>query len=168
MIPDLDLQLQVVLKALRDTVMPAIEPAQRMAVEQLGLSIATLAMVRARLPYAAAREWQDLSDAVALAKAVASDRLARSITHGEALLAKVCPEPRALTAARQAILTEVSAEVNDAQGDRAEALMRIVIEKSKPSTDLARAWSKVAGFEPDPAEVPELESLLAKPASAAV
>src|SRR3546814_15487978 len=69
MIPDLDLQLQVVIKALKDTVMPAVDPAHRMAIEQLGLSLETLSMVRERLPLAGLREWQDLANALALGRA---------------------------------------------------------------------------------------------------
>src|SRR3546814_20596692 len=68
MIPDLDLQLQVVIQALKDTVMPAVDPAHRMAIEHLRLSIATLSMVRERLPPAELREWQELANASALGR----------------------------------------------------------------------------------------------------
>src|SRR3546814_16465351 len=84
MIPDLDLQLQVVIKALQDTVMPAVDPAHRMAIEQLGLSIATLSMVRERLPLAGLREWQDPAHALALGRAtvVEVSSLALEQAHG--------------------------------------------------------------------------------------
>jgi hypothetical protein len=59
MIISLDLQLRVVIKALREVVAPALDPANELAKEQLGLSIATLAVVQARLPYLHAGLRQD-------------------------------------------------------------------------------------------------------------
>lgn len=163
MVPDLDLQLQVVIKALKDTVMSAVDPAHRVALEQLGLSIATLAMVRERLPLAALREWQDLADAIALGRAASAEAsstmLEQAIGEGAALLDDARPTPGARNAATRAILSAVSVAVREAEDD-ATALMRAVVEASRPALDLARAWGKSAGFEPDPDEVPELATLL--------
>jgi hypothetical protein len=50
--------------------------------------------------------------------------------------------------------------VRDADDGNAAALMRTVVEASSPALDLARAWGKSAGFEPDPDEVPEVAALL--------
>jgi hypothetical protein len=164
MVPDLDLQLQVVIKALRDTVMPAVDPAHRVAVEQLGLAIATLAMVRERLPLAGLREWQDLANAIALGRAASAEAssiaLEQAIGEGAALLDDARPAPGARSAATRAILSAVSVAVREAEDD-ATALMRAVVEALRPALDLARAWGKSAGFEPDPDEVPELATLLA-------
>lgn len=165
MVPELDLQLQVVIKALRDTVMPAVDPAHRMAVEQLGLSIATLSMVRERLPFAGLREWQDLANAIALGRSTVaeapSEELDAALRKGNALLADACPAPDARPAATRAILSLVSQAVRAADEVRAPALMRAVVEASRPALDLARAWGKSAGFEPDPDDVPEVAALLA-------
>ncbi|MBB4631630.1 hypothetical protein [Sphingosinicella soli] len=164
MIPDLDLQLQVVIKALKDTVMPAVDPAHRMAIEQLGLSIATLSMVRERLPLAGLREWQDLANAIALGRAtvaeVSSAVLEQAIGDGAALLDEARPAPGARTAATRAVLSAVSMAVREADDGSETALMRTIVEASRPALDLARAWSKSAGFEPDPDEVPEVVALL--------
>lgn len=166
MIPDLDLQLQVVIKALRDTVSAAVDPLHQTAVEQLGLSIATLTMVRERLPFASAREWQDLSDAIDLAQcigdAATSEELPSAIAAGRAALCAVNPAPGLLVETRQTLLALVSEHVNMAPDEVALPLMRAVVDASKPATDLARAWSKPAGFEPDPGEVPELATLLSR------
>src|SRR3546814_17934705 len=123
MIPDLDLQLQVVIKALKDTVMPAVDPAHRMAIEQLGLSIATLSMVRERLPLAGLREWQDLANAIALGRAtvveVSSIALEQAIGDGAALLADARPTPGPRTAATRAVMSAVSMAVGDTGDGRA-------------------------------------------------
>jgi hypothetical protein len=164
MVPDLDLQLQAVIKALKDTVMPAVDPAHRMAIEQLGLSIATLSMVRERLPLAGLREWQDLANAIALGRATlaesSSAALEQAIGDGAPLLDDARPAPGARPAATRAILAAVSMAVRDADDGNAAALMRTVVEASSPALDLARAWGKSAGFEPDPDEVPEVAALL--------
>lgn len=164
MIPDPDLQLKVVIKALRDTVMPALDPAQSTAIEQLGLSIATLEMVRARSPYRAAREWIDLADAVELARCVSAvtghAELTDEIATGQRLLEISCPPIDSLERSRGVILSTISALVETAADANIDRLTRIVIAGSKPSTDMARSWSRSAGFEPEPADVPELTAFL--------
>lgn len=161
MVPELDLQLQAVIKALGDTVMPALDPAQRVAVEQLGLSIATLGMVRSRIGLAGRREWQELQNAVSLGEAVAaesgSNALSAPLAEGIAALEDANPLPYARTRATRAITAAVSKLV---AGGATPAVMRTIVDHSKAATDLSRAWSLPAGFEPDPGEVPALETLL--------
>src|SRR3546814_5642901 len=98
----------VVIKALKDTVMPAVDPAHRMAIEQLGLSIATLSMVRERLPLAGLREWQDLANAIALGRAtvveVSSIALEQANGDGAALPDDERPTPGPRTAATRPVL----------------------------------------------------------------
>src|SRR3546814_20887185 len=70
MVPSVDLQLQAAIKALSDTVGPAVDPADKVASEQLHLVIATLGMVRERLPAQRRFIRRLLDDAVAIAGAV--------------------------------------------------------------------------------------------------
>src|SRR3546814_9311493 len=70
MVPSVDLQLQAAIKALSDTVGPAVDPADKVASEQLHLVIATLGMVRERLPAQRRFIRRLLEDAVAIAGAV--------------------------------------------------------------------------------------------------
>ena len=161
MVPDLDLQLQAVIKALGDTVMPALDPANRVAAEQLSLSLATLGMVRARLPLASRREWQELQNMIGLGEAVAAlgdfNALDAALADAAVVRDDANPQPFARTKATRAIGAATSAVVTAGASD---AVMRAVVTHSKPATDLSRAWSLPAGFEPDPDEVPALESLL--------
>ena len=73
MVPDLDLQLQVSMKALTDTVMPAVDQTNKMAVEQLHLVLGTLNMVRQRMPAARRFTRRLLEDAIAMATALKTD-----------------------------------------------------------------------------------------------
>lgn len=165
MVPGLDLQLRVVMKALRDVVAPAVDPANQLAQEQLGLSLATLAMVQSRLPYLHAGSRRELTNAVALATAVAkaaeTARLDEQIASAQALLDNPDGLFTDLESTRGALLAAVSALVEETQDPpRRTAISKAVIAASKPQFDLVRAWSLPAGFEPDPEEVPALETLI--------
>src|SRR3546814_11359836 len=70
MVPRVDLQLQAAIKALSDTVGPAVDPADKVASEQLDLEIDTLGTVRERLPAQRRLIRRPLEDAVASAGAV--------------------------------------------------------------------------------------------------
>src|SRR3546814_3971947 len=62
--------------------------------------------------------------------------------------------------ATRAVLSAVSMAVREADDGSATALMRTIVEASRPALDLARAWGKSAGFEPDPDDVPDVAALL--------
>ena len=165
MIISLDLQLRVVMKALREVVAPALDPANHLAEEQLGLSIATLAMVQSRLPYIHVASRQEVSNALTLAEAVGNaagtTQLDDHIASAQAVLDNPSSTLDDLQSARGALLTAVSTVVEQAQDPaRRTAVSTAVIAASKLQFDLARAWSLPAGFEPDPDEVPALETLL--------
>ena len=161
MVPDIDLQLRVVLKALRDVVAPAIDPANRLAVEQLHLSIATLGMVQARLPLAGARVRAELANAIALAEAAGGAGFGSLVAAAKAALDDPRCNADALGAQKTQLLAAVSGLVEDApDGDSADVLARAIVSASRPQFDLIRAWCLSAGFEPDPEEVPVLETLL--------
>ena len=74
MVPDPDLQLQVVIKALSETIAPAVRSDEKVAQEQLHLSIATLGILRQQLPMTRRYLRRLADDAIALA-----DRLAVQI-----------------------------------------------------------------------------------------
>src|SRR3546814_601910 len=96
MVPSVDLQLQAAIKALSDTVGPAVDPADKVASEQLHLVSATLGMVRERLPAQRRFIRRLLEDAVAIAGAVNAseqdDGLAEAVVVARAALAD--PEMR--------------------------------------------------------------------------
>jgi hypothetical protein len=165
MVPDIDLQLRVVIRALRDVVLPAVDSGNRPALEQLHLSIATLVMAEARLPLAGGRLRAELANAIALAEAADAAALAAPLSTAKAVLEDPRADTRDLEIHKARLLTAVSTLVDDAPGDgaRADSLARAVVATSKPQFDLIRAWCLPAGFEPDPDEVPPIERLLAKP-----
>ena len=171
MVPDFDLQLQAAIKALRDTVAPAVDPANKVAIEQLHLSIATIAMVRDRLPLARRFARRRLEDALDLARAVAAAArtdaaidlagLDTAVAAGPALLADATAEIEHYEAANAAVTGATLAVINAAQTSAATGTIDVaVLKASAPAFERSRAWFLSAGFEPDPAAIRPLTTLL--------
>lgn len=162
MVPDPDLQLSVSIKALRDVVAPAIDPANALAAEQLHLAMVTLEMVRSRLPHMHRIARQELENAISMATAVdIESRLVEIVAGSRDMLANPAINTAYLDTQRLRLLEAVSAMFNETQDPaRRTQMTRAVVAQSKSQCDLARALSLQAGFEPDPADVPELENLL--------
>lgn len=171
MVPDFDLQLQAVLKALSDTVAPALDPANKVAMEQLHLSIATIAMVRDHLPLARRFARRQLEDALDLARAVAEAARADPAIGVAALDIAVAVTPALLTdptadtadfEAGSATLTAATLVVINA-GQNSAAIAAIdaaVLQASRPAIERSRAWFLSAGFEPGPTVIRPLTALL--------
>lgn len=165
MVPDADLQLSVSIKALREVVAPALDPANRVAAEQLHLAIVTLSMVQAGLPMQHARARSELANASALADLVvkAGAKEPTSLSAAKAALADAAKTTAALDTLRILLLDEIEGSVAATAGTPAEgAVSKAVVQGSKAQLDLARAWNKGAGFEVNPDEVPPLDGLLLK------
>ena len=169
MVPDFDLQLQAVLKALRDTVAPAVDPANKVAIEQLHLSMATIAMVRDRLPQARRFARRQLEDGLELARAVAAaagrdpmiDRGPLDTARASAQLNDAAADTQGFEAANAALTVETVAVINAAQnGTAIAAIDAAVLRYSAPAIERARAWCLSAGFEPDPTAIRPLAALL--------
>ena len=171
MVPDFDLQLQAVLKALRDTVAPAVDPANKVAIEQLHLSMATIAMVRDRLPQARRFARRQLEDGLELARAVAAaagrdpmiDRgpLDTALARASAQLNDAAADTQGFEAANAALTVATVAVINAAQnGTAIAAIDAAVLRYSAPAIERARAWCLSAGFEPDPTAIRPLAALL--------
>lgn len=159
MIPELDVQLAAVAKSLADNVMPALDPANAMAVEQLHLALATLAIIRQRLPYLHAYLRRDLADNIALARETGSDE--RAIAASEAVLASAALSPQMIEAQVRVLKEAISAAIDAARGTPAEAdIAAAVLAAQGPMIQRMRSWAIGMGFEPDPDQIPDLSELL--------
>jgi hypothetical protein len=167
MVPDIDLQLQAVIKALTDTVMPAIDPANKMAVEQAGLAVATLAMARSRLPLVRRLVRHGLDMAIATAEELlaavpaAATGLAAPLDAARQALLDPARDTADIDTTLRALNDAIGALVDASSSDPDIAVIEaIILRRGKLVTDLGRAWTMPAGFEPNPASVPTIESLL--------
>lgn len=167
MVPSIDLQLQAVIKALTDTVMPAIDPTNKMAMEQAGLAVATLSMARNRLPLVRRLARHGLQMAIAMADELvaAVPVVAAGLTAPLAAGRQALQDPALDTADIDAVLRglndAIGALIDDSSnGPQIATIEAIIIRRGKLATDLGRAWTMPSGFEPNPASVPTIESLL--------
>lgn len=164
MVPDPQLQLAVVIKALREVVVPAIPPANPLAAEQLHLAIATLGLVHDTLPLNHKRVRRELLNAIMLAEGVeaADDMagLADEIAAARNLMEDARADEAMLEELRGALLSATERAVAKAAPMRQASVARAVVAGSRAQFDLARAWCLSAGFEPDLGKCPPLDQQL--------
>jgi hypothetical protein len=152
MIPNIDLQLSAVIKALRDVVAPATDPNNKLAMEQLHLSIATLQLVQTWVPMEHRRARQELSNAMNLGQMVGEAGAKASLGSILGCACEILDDTSADTATldgiRLLLLSNVEAAVAEASSGASEtAIARAVIAGSRPQLDLARAFCRPAGFD---------------------
>lgn len=159
MIPEIDVQLAAVAKSLADNVLPAVGGTNPMAIEQLHLALATLAIVRQRLPDLHAYLCRDLADNIALARRLGGDEA--MLTESERMLAAARHGPHAIEARTRALKEDIAGLVDRARGTPEEATVaEAVLAAQEPMILRARAWAIGMGFEPDPSQIPALSDLL--------
>lgn len=166
MIPDIDLQLSVVVRALKGVVWESVPTDNVSARENLRASIATLEFVLARHSSQFARAAAELRNTLDLAQrvvAIAADHeldgaigLAQSAMDGTTR-----NDPASLDAYR-ARLTRVICDCVERARDPTvkRHITKAIVLASKSQFDLTRAWCLPAGFEADPKRVATLEELL--------
>jgi hypothetical protein len=157
------------IKALREVIAPAVDPADPLATEQVRLVADFLELLGERLDLLVDRQRYEIAYYAALGDALAADaercapakaaELAAAVDDGRALLAR--PDARApeLKSAGARAATAVAEVVRAAPGgdaDVARRIRRTVVERSRPWLDMQRAWFLPQGFEPDPTALPPL------------
>lgn len=161
------------MKALEKVVLPALDPADPLAGEQLRLVLGFLKFLRLRLPLWQARVHFELAHYLGLAQQLASDarqlsdavslRLDAAIEQASALQRDELPTAEAAKAASAALATAISALARvaaTAQPALRREVERRILAGSRQWVDMQRAWFAPQGFEMHPAELPPLDMLL--------
>lgn len=169
-----DIGLKSVVKALVDTVAPAIDPSDHLAKEQLRLAASYVDFVRQRLHLIHARERYDLRHYVKLA----NDLLALDIpgqsppiaTLRLALSAAVplVDDPAALTGEIRAAAMDLAHAVagvvqavhDDASPERAQLVDRAVLAATGEKLEMELLWYQPIGFDPSPRRDRTVEDFL--------
>jgi hypothetical protein len=166
MTPSIEVRITSVLHGLRDVIFPAINPGEALAVEQYGLILAQLSMLLHQLPFADRYHRLCQEDARATAAALVQGsaggpRTTAATDALAALLAGAGPDdPHAgylALAGGLAALTSASAQ--DAAPEWRAHVNAAVLAFSIRQNGRERVWFKDAGFDPDPAELPDLATL---------
>jgi hypothetical protein len=165
MIQTFETQLQVAQRALSETVLPALAGAEKHVIEQLHLTMAALAFMQQRLPYArryyrsVLQTYLDLANAIIdLLKshgAAGSDELAGLVEKGQVALKEPEaeePDYRHITDQLRSIIAAMS-EAASATGHEA-ALDALIIERCGQILLDDRVWCSPLGFELRPQDLP--------------
>lgn len=165
MVPDPDLQLKMVIKALSETVTPAVDPNNKVAQEQLHLSVATLGVLRSRLPMTR-RYYRALAqDAVDLAQQLeqatgASSALGAAVDAVSNALADPALENEEIELARGQLHEAITQHLDQIDENLKASARDIVMEGSLNSIERQRAWFVGSGFEPNADRIPAIESVI--------
>jgi len=172
------IQLQAVIKALSDVVLPAIDPDNQLAIEQGKLSIGLLALLAQQLPVQFQFDCDELARLIATAGTLATDaqggagtQAAVAALNEATLVADRCldaarsspadieAQVRALRVATGTLISEVHRD-----GDAAcrPKIQQTVLAMSKEQLLRDRSMMLMQGWEPDPKAVPPLADLLAR------
>ena len=167
-----DTGLRAVVKALKDVVAPALNPADPLALEQLRLAVDYIEFVRARFEHFHDRERFELSHHLGMATSVdalaapitgaAAAALKTAIGQGAQLAADPGATTRALKAGTAALAAAVAKVVHDASTLDVAARRMIeqtVLQATDDRIEFERAWYLPLGFDPAPGDVKDLGAL---------
>ncbi|WP_293371151.1 hypothetical protein [Nevskia sp.] len=169
-------QIPAIIKSLSDVVLPAVDPANKLAQEQGQLVVAMLHLIAQRLPLQYRYDRHELSRYLALADALAGagaaipeaadalHALAASAAEGRLLMAAAGTEPAALEAANLALRERVGAVVTaaaaTAQDVALKAINAAVMAHTQEELLRERAWIALQGWEGPASGLPAIETLI--------
>ena len=170
-----EIQIQAMIKAMVDVVLPAVDPEQKMAQEQARLVIGTLGLIASRLPVAYRFDRDQLDRYVSLSRElVALDKAdggGQTVSKLESLAergADVLQRARAEPAELESTVFDLRAEVSSllqslhksSSPEKWNKVNRLILDASRMEIDRERALVVAMGFEPKPGSIPPIESLL--------
>lgn len=175
-----ELQLKSALTAMKNVVVPAVDPHNKLAQEQARIIMGMLDMMIQQLPLAYRYEVDQLARSALLAEKLleksasfsgaASDVLRSDLAHAQEIhqLAKVEPnELREANLQLQGSLGWVlSAYDGELDGENFSEISKLVLEYSEQQLLRDRSWLKLQGWEKKPESLPDIHTLL--PASLGV
>ena len=171
-----DFQLKSIIKALKDNVIPAVDPNHKMAVEQAHLAVHVLQVLADKLPMQYRYDRHELNQYVNLAEklgtqisggAKTTDALAQLealVAPGRDTLDRARAEPseleQALLHLRAKVGDLVEAALEDGDETSQKHLEKEIMASAREQLTRERSWLIPMGFEPDPATLTPVEQLL--------
>jgi phage-related minor tail protein len=172
-----DLQIQTVIKAMMEDVIPALDPNNQLAQQAAQLTIGTLTLVSQHLPLEYRFDCDELQRLLELADQLKRDakdgtgtegalaELTAAAEAGADVIERAKAEPselleaiRRLRAAGSATVTAVFAKADESTQ---QAVQATVLASSKHQLLRDRSWLIMQGWEPNPKNVPPIDQLLA-------
>ncbi len=171
-----DIQIQVILKALKDVILPAVDKDNKLAQEQTHLAIATLQLMAKFLPIVYRYDRDELDRYIGFSRDLiaqvgnkagggASKNLQAVAAHGANVLERARAEPAEMEKAILDLRATVGEliEAVHASGDKAAqaSVHKLVLAAAKPELERERAVVVDMGWETDPStHAPPIEKQL--------
>lgn len=171
-----DIQITSMIKAMTDVILPAVDPNNKLALEQSQLIVGMLSLMARQLPLQFAFDRDELERLLASCDALrqlptntpqtgaAQELLASCQSAASQVLAKCTVDPSALYTAiselRQAMCSIVQHFVASDDVQAQLQAERIILDMSKAQLLRDRALLVMQGFERNPAALPSIEGLL--------
>lgn len=165
MVPDADLQLKATMKALAETVTPAVDPENKVAQEQLHLAIATLHILQDQLPRSR-RFYRAISgDTLNLCEAICAAIGSRTqIDAARSALVAALEDPALENYEIERMNGELSLAlaqcIESLDACEREKIDGIVLEGTALPIERKRAWFIGSGFEPNAASLRQIDELI--------
>jgi len=169
------LQIQTVIKAISEDIIPALDQANQLAMQSAHLTIGTLALIAQHLPLEYRYDCDELGRLIECAKslgeqlqpecgATAAAELTEAGKVGSDVLSRARAEPGEIVDAvrrLRAASANAVAAVYEAGSEAAQrAVQETVLSMSKQQLLRDRSWLLMQGWEPDPRSVPGIAELL--------
>jgi hypothetical protein len=170
------MKIQTAMKAMTDVVLPAVDPNNKMAQEQARLVVGMLNLLAETLPLAYRYDLDELERSVQLANTLRQQTggiasgaesfasLTASAEAGQDVLERARAEPVELENAVFDLRAKIGALITSTYG-KADASLRhdltaAVLTTVKEQLVRERVWVLSQGWEPDPASLPSIETLI--------
>lgn len=173
-----EVQIAAMMKALADVVIPALPPENKLAVEQANLVVGMLNLMKLQLPVQFRFDRDELQRLVETADslnavatsdagtAAAIERIGEPRQRARGALERCQAGPDELYASilelRAALCELVDVCAGSADAAARERIETVLMSMSKAQLLRDRALMKPQRWEPDPAAVPDIETLLAR------
>jgi len=167
-----EISIHAMIKSLSDAVLPAVDPNNKLAVEQLQLTIGLLSMMEQRMPLEFKFDCDELDRLLGFVA-----ELKRHAKAGEAMIDLVASEAKGADVRRraQASPAEIVEAIHalratggalaasgyrEGTPEQRAAIMKTVLSMSEQQLLRDRAWVMPQGWESQPELVPPIEKLL--------
>lgn len=171
------IQIQSILKAMTDVVVPAVDANNKLAQEQAQLCMGMLNLMAKQIPLQFQFDCDELGRLLALSasmqgSAKGGEKTSASITElkfcsstAEKRLQAALTSPEQIEDSIRALRKATGAVVTQVYADGAEesrvAIKKAVLDSSGEQVLRDRSWLMMQGWEPDPDAVPDIQTLLA-------
>lgn len=172
-----EIQIQSLMKSLKDVVLPALDPQNKLALEQGQLIMGMLHVMSQRLPLEYRFDCDELERLLELSRRLraaasggnetiaAAEAMSASSDRGADVLDRARAEPGEVYAAVKELRSKIARLVEcvstDGDGASRAAVAASVQAASAEQLRRDRAWVIAQGWEPDPRAIPAIENLLA-------